>query len=759
MMPWRIAARVRFIPASLAALALLLAGGGPLFAVSSMLWVQDSTAEFEKGKPDGVAITSGGEILLARMVREIQIKALDEDAQPFLWSQAMDSKGNLFVGSGNDGKVFKVPKSGAGSLFYSSGDLSVQALAVDSRDNLFVGTSPEGKVYRLSPEGKPDVWFEPEERYIWALAVDRSGNLYVATGEHGVIYKVTDRGKGTPFFDSEESHIVTLAFDRQGNLLAGSSGKGLLYRISPEGKGTVVLDTALKEVNALAQDSAGHIYISAIQAESPAAGRTMRGVKARGAAAREDVVAAVAPGGGPSLSETVGEETEVSTQESPLLGPDGRQVRSQVIRIDPDGTALPVWSSETETVFSLAVSGDREVFLGTGDLGKVRRLEADGSSSLVARLASSQVTSLLAAPDGSLYAAASNSGRIYLLDKDVGDSGNYFSPPRDAKTIARWGRIGWTGATPSGTKIEVFSRSGNSTIPDATWSDWSSAYASREGSGVVSPPARFIQWKARLTRQTKGATPALQSVSLAYLPANLPPEVRKVEVNPPGVVILKPPAPMDMEAPETALSRTPPPPEGTEIASPFPPQPGKKFYQKGMRSLTWEASDPNADNLRYDLFFRGESETEWLPLVKGMTEEYFAWDSTRMPDGRYRIRVQASDAPSNLPGTEKKGEKITPPFMVDNTPPRVEASAKKEDKGFAAEVRATDTTSPVISLEYSLDGAPWVAAAPADGISDSLSEQFRIPLERLPSGEHTLLLKAADSEGNVGTGMLRFSGG
>jgi hypothetical protein len=688
------------------------------------------------------------------------VKALEEDAQPFLWSQAMDSKGNLYVGSGNDGKVFKIPRSGAAALFYSSGDVAVQALAVDSRDNLYVGTTPEGKVYRLSPEGKPEVWYEPDDRYIWALAVDRSGNLFVATGEHGVIYKVTEKGKGTAFFDSEESHIVALAFDRQGNLLAGSSGKGLLYRISPDGKGTVLLDTALKEVNALAMDSSGRIFVSAIQAESPAAGRALKGVKAKGAVTREDVVAAVAPGGGPPLSETVDEEeSAVSAEQAPPLTPDGRQVRSQVYRIDPDGIALPLWSSETETVFSLAVSGDREVYLGTGDLGKVRRLEPDGTSSLVARLAASQVTSLLAAPDGSLCAAASNSGRVYLLDKEVGDSGIFLSPPRDAGTVARWGRIGWIGATPSGTRIEIFTRSGNSTLPDPTWSDWSPAYSTPGGSGVVSPSARFIQWKARLSRQTKGVTPTLESVSLAYLPANLPPEVRKLEVNPPGVVILKPPPTLEPESAETAFSRPPSPPEGTEFASPFPALPGKKIFQKGMRSLTWDAADPNGDTLHYDLFFRGEGEQEWKALVKGLTEEYFAWDSSLMPDGRYRIKVQASDAPSNLPGSEKKGERITAPFMVDNTPPRVEGSLKKEDKGAGVDVRVTDTASPIRSLEYSLDAAPWLLASPSDGISDSLSEQYRIPLERLSAGEHTLLLKATDAEGNVGTQSVRLPGG
>ncbi len=759
MMPWRDAARSRTSLPLLAVLACLLAGVGSLFAVSTVLWTQQRAADFERGKPDGVAVTSRGEILLTRALRELQVKALEESAQPFLWSQALDSKGNLFVGSGNEGRIFRIPKGGSGSLFYSSGDLAVQALALDSRDNLYAGTGPEGKVYRLLPDGKADVWFDPDERYIWALAVDRSGNLYVATGEQGIIYKVSDKGKGTPFFDSEESHIVSLAFDRRGNLLAGSSGKGLLYRISPDGKGTVVLDTALKEVNALAVDAAGRIYASGIQAEAPALSRTVRGVRARGATGREEVVAAVAPGGGPSLSETVGEEIQVTAEPAPPTGPNGRQIRSQVYRIEADGTATAVWSSESETVFSLAVAGENDVFLGTGDLGKIRRLEEDGTSSLIARLSSSQVTSLLAAPDGSLYAAASNSGRVYFLDKDVGDSGTYLSPVRDAGTLARWGRISWIGSTPSGTRLELFTRTGNSALPDSTWSDWSPAYVSPAGTEVVSPSARFVQWKARLSRQTRGGSPLLESVSLAFLPSNLPPEVRKVEVNPPGVVIQKPPLPADPDAAGTAFSNPPVPPEGTEFASPFPAIPGKKIFQKGMRSLSWEASDPNSDTLRFDLLFRGEGEQAWKPLARGILERYFEWDSCRMPDGRYRIKVQASDAPSNPSGTEKRGEEITPSFVVDNAPPQVESSWKKDEKGSAVEVRVTDRTSPVRALEYSLDAAPWIPAAPVDGISDSLSEVYRIPLERLPAGEHTVLLKAADAEGNVGTGKVLVPGG
>jgi hypothetical protein len=756
MMPWRSPGRVRRLLRSLAAAGCLFAGWESIFAVSPVLWTQQSLADFEKGKPDGVAVTSRGGILLARTIRELPVKALEENSQPFLWCETIDSKGNLYVGSGNDGKVFKIARGGSGSLFYSSGELAVQALAVDARDNLFVGTNPEGKVYRLTPDGKSEVWFDPEERYIWALAVDRSGNLFVATGEHGIIYKVGERGKGTPFYDSEESHIVALALDRQGSLLAGSSGKGLLYRIAPDGKASVVLDTALKEVNSIALDAAGRIFVSAIQGESPAAARILKGRRVS-AAAKEEVVATVAPEGGPSLSQTIGEETG-RPEEATLPAAEAGPVRSQVLRVDPDGTSRPIWTSESETVFSLAVSGEADIYLGTGDLGKIRRVEPDGSSSLVARLASSQITSLLATPDGSLYAAASNSGRIYLLDKEVADSGTYVSPPRDAGTISRWGRINWLGSAPAGTKLEVFTRTGNSAMPDTTWSDWSPAYSTPGGSGVVSPAARFIQWRARLSRQTKGATPLLESVSLAYLPANLPPEVRRLEVNPPGVVILKPPPLSEPDAAETAFSGQPAPPEGAEFASPFPALPGKKIFQKGMRSMTWEASDPNSDALRYDLYYRVDGDSDWKPLVRGVKDGYFAWDSTRMPDGRYRIKVRASDASSNPPGGEKTGEEISLPFVVDNMPPRIEASAKKEDKGVGIDVRVSDSASPLRSLEYSLDAAPWILAIPADGIADSASEQYRIPLDKLPAGNHSLLLKATDTEGNVGTEKVPLSG-
>src|SRR5712691_6840779 len=248
-------------------LALLLLSPGRLLAVTPILWTVDTFEDFERGKPEGVAVAAAGELVLAPVLKPLKVPPLEESAEPFLWSEAVDSKGTLYVGGGNGGKVYRIPRGAAGALYYETGDLAVHALAVDRSDVLYAATSPQGKVYRITAEGKGEVYYQPEDRYIWALAVGPKGDLYAATGERGIIYRIPAKGKADVFFDSEEFHIVSLAFDASGNLLAGTDGKGLLYRISPDGKASVVYDSRLREVNAIAVDPKGAIYAAVIGQE------------------------------------------------------------------------------------------------------------------------------------------------------------------------------------------------------------------------------------------------------------------------------------------------------------------------------------------------------------------------------------------------------------------------------------------------------------------------------------------------------------
>ena len=60
---------------------------------------------------------------------------------------------------------------------------------------------------------------------------------------------------------------------------------------------------------------------------------------------------------------------------------------------------------------------------------------------------------------------------------------------------------------------------------------------------------------------------------------------------------------------------------------------------------------------------------------KAVTDAVLAWDTTTVPNGRYIIKVTASDAPSNPAGARLSGDKESAPFDVDNTPPTVTVTA------------------------------------------------------------------------------------
>src|SRR6185436_10251049 len=280
----------------------------------------------------------------------------------------------------------------------------------------------------------------------------------------------------------------------------------------------------------------------------------------------------------------------------------------------------------------------------------------------------SQVTALVA--DGPrLLAATSNVGRIYALDPAQAEAGTYLSEAWDAECVARWGRIGWRATLPSGSRIEIATRTGNSAVPDATWSDWSEIYSGAEGSAISSPPGRFLQWRARLARPSgSGDGPGIIRERSAYVPEPEPEQQAFTGIQVGG--------------PATAAT-------GSTASD-------KRVYVRGMRGLEWEAEDPNHDSLAFDLMFRGEGETVWKSLVRGLRERYFAFDTMQLPDGLYRVRVDASDAPSN-PGDRARTTSLTGEgFLIDNTPPAVQVTAKRGAKpGTAAiDVAATDNIGP-----------------------------------------------------------------
>src|SRR5918992_473440 len=157
--------------------------GGPV------IWETNSRAELLNGEARGVSVTDTGALMLAP-----QFTQVFDTEQAFVWSSAADSAGNVYLGTGHDGKIFRVGADGRGALLYDAAELDVTALAVGRDGALYAGTSPDGKVYRVGADGRAEVYFDPPDRYIWSLAVLNDGALAVGTGDTGKLYRVAAAG-------------------------------------------------------------------------------------------------------------------------------------------------------------------------------------------------------------------------------------------------------------------------------------------------------------------------------------------------------------------------------------------------------------------------------------------------------------------------------------------------------------------------------------------------------------------------------------
>ncbi len=196
--------------------------------------------------------------------------------------------------------------------------------------------------------------------------------------------------------------------------------------------------------------------------------------------------------------------------------------KGAVYRIAPDGLWDQLWESREDAPYDLAFDAENRLIVGTGNKGKIYRLEGNPlQPMLLARASAQQVTALYKDARGRLYYATANPGKLFRLSSTRATRGTYQSEVRDAQMVSTWGTVSWRGTVPNGGRVEISTRTGNSETPDDTWSAWSPAYTAAEGSSIVSPKARYLQWRATLSGSGEG--PILTSVTAAYLQRNMRP--------------------------------------------------------------------------------------------------------------------------------------------------------------------------------------------------------------------------------------------
>jgi hypothetical protein len=710
-------------------------------AAEPIIWETSARSELLKGEARGVSITDTGVLTLAPRFTQ-----LFNTEQAYIWSSAADGAGNVYLGTGHDGRIYRVAPDGKGALLYDATELDVTALAVGRDGALYAGTSPDGKVYRIGADGRAEIYFDPPDKYIWSLAAMPDGALAVGTGDNGKLYRVRAAGakpEASLLIDTNETHVISLATDAQGNLIAGTDPGGLVLRISPEGKAFTLFDAPLREIHSLAAASDGSIYALALS-DAASSARAVGGTSSGSSTTTES-------GASGTTTVTITSIDESGAQSAQSAGRsrnDLSTARSAVFRILPDGGTDVLWSSATVTGFAVTPAPQGgSVLIGTADKGRIYSVTDDGRDKLLLQSTEGQISSFLTR-GRDVFAASSNGGKLYRFNTEPVGDGTYESPVRDAKLVATWGRIWWRGLG----SVELQTRTGNNERPDATWSDWSAPYLDPAGSQVKSPRARFIQWRATLRAPSgSGAATAAQmeDVSIAYLPRNVAPEVLSIVGLPTGVGLQQVvQVQVDPNVESSGLD-----PSLFGAIAQVPP---RRIYQRGARSLQWQAEDRNGDTLEYSIYYRSLNESSFRLLKDHLRENYFTVDGATLADGRYVFKVIATDAPANPAGQALTGERTSEPLDIDNSPPAVKVAGEAQVTGERARVvfNTEDATGMIKHADMSVDGAEWRAIFPDDGIADSPRERYTVEATLTGAGEHTISLRAFDTNGNVGTARV-----
>jgi hypothetical protein len=733
---------------------LLLSIALPAPAAQPQFWKLEEARDFLEGDTEAISVDSEGRLQLAPRSRHL----FDPDS-PFVWALAGDGKGVLYAGTGNDGRIFKI-EGDKGRLLYDAPELEVHALALGPDGRLYAGTSPDGKVYAIDASGKADTFYDPADKYIWALAFDAKGNLMVATGGEGRVHRVARDGKGTVLFTSAETHLTALTLDSAGTIYAGSAPGGVLFRVAADGRVFVVHDSPYREIKAIDVGEDGSVYAAAIESKDGSdSGRPSA-----------PFFSTSSTSGAPSAEVTVTETFTVPSAAAPTPtasprvseAPRGGPSKGGVFRVLPSGEVDTLWASSEESPHSLLATPSG-ILVGTGNRGKLYQVRNDRTWTMITAFPAEQLTGLLRQSGGRIALATSNPAKLHEVGSEQAASGTFTSKTRDTETVSTWGRLRWEGDIPQGSAVKIETRSGNTSTPDSTWTEWASVPAQGNEAPIGNERARFLQIRATLTAGGAGS-PTLDTLSAAYLQRNLRPQVQSVTVHPPGEVFQKPlsltgeteilglegslpvesrPAPA--QATGGSSGRLSAPPAATTYS--------RKMYQKGLQTFSWKAEDQNGDALTYEVHYRAVADKRFRLLRKGMTEAVLAWDTSTVPNGRYVVRVTTSDSPGNPEGLALTGDKESVPFDVDNTPPVVTATAT----GGRVRVLVKDDSSLVRRAEYSVDGGRWQDVHPLDGINDATEEVYEIqPRDLAGAGPHTVTVRASDLLGNVATGRVEI---
>jgi hypothetical protein len=592
--------------------------------------------------------------------------------------------GTTLLGTSPNGKVYRA-NGDVLTLFADTAELAVTSIVQAKNGAIYASTMPDGKVFRLS-QGKAEPFATlPDASHVWALVLDKSGTgLFAATGPEGKVFHIEANGSSSVYFRSTETHLVSLALADDGDVYAGSSGKGQLYKISGPGRATVIGDLPGEEVKAIATGKGNVVW--AITNEY---GEPPEPPKRSAAAGR-------IPAG-------------------PSSGAKAKPGKGHLFRYDAQGRSEQMMKHDDTHYMSLALDEKGMPYVGTGAEGRVYTVDDAHAVTLVADTDERQVGALFVS-GGKGFVATSDPPVFHRVLGRGGPDAVWTSKVLDATFRARFGTLSWRASG----AVELSVRTGGTGMPDATWTGWSNPFTAP---GPINATARYVQVRARFARDPNAA---LAEVMIPFVTENVRPVVTEVNTSARGLATKEP-------VKEVPASGAEPPKHDSVV------------------KVTWKVDNPDADPLRYRVAFRREGQTQWRDALKPdeiHTKTELEWETSSLPEGKYRVRVEASDETANPPDQAQKHSLESDTVLIDNTPPRIETLTLTARRLHA---RVIDGTSPIARFEIAIDGKQeWRPLAPADGVFDTVDETIDSDVSALvPPGSHIVVVRAYDASGNA----------
>ncbi len=725
-----------------------------LFAVTSKITRHVSGADLIKGQTKDVVVSSRGTVQLGQAAETIVEEFKD------VWSiNAIVVDGpRIFIGTSPNGGIYSYSFGKIVELYpgeqespkksqetaepndvneICDADIVKQqehlknehifAMATDLSGRLLAGISGEKcRLMRLEAD-KMKTIFEPNEdsnetRYIFAIALDKKGDIYLGTGPEGKIFRLDSFGKEAElFYDSPDKNILSLAIGADGFVYAGSDSRGLVYKIHPRTqKASILYDTSQDEVTALLVTAGGEIYAAATSAkivktqttfasQKPSSGRPEIQLKSEKKSGQKKSGIKLQI---PNTKKSQASKTGGTKPSAPKLSKPGKA--SHIYKISKDGYVTDVFSEVA--VFYCLAKQNQNLLVGTGNNAQLFMVETELEQEKIiyADEQASQITCAVVAGND-VYIGTANPAKLVKLSSKYAGVGTYTSTLIDAGQPAKWGKLQIEAEIPKGCKIKTASRSGNvGDVNDPTFSDWTDVVEITKPVQLRCPSGRFCQYKLVLESGLGSETPIVREVAIAHTIPNLSPKVETVSVN------------------------------RTEVKT-----------KHGMFKVSFKATDENDDKLVYRIDFRKVGRDKWIKLEDELEASTFEWDGKTVEDGRYEIKITASDERSNTTETKLSGSRISDYVVVDNTGPEFsnvdsKISRKKDKIEVVLKFKLVDELSSIGSLEYTVDSnADWIGSVPLDLVYDTTVEVFKVLIEDLSDGEHLVALKAVDVVGNV----------